>query len=857
MEIEEKLDTTNKTDDEWKKIAESLFFIGKEYCEKTEVHKKGECEANKIAKKLLNLYASDKEAFEKELNRHLIEEDAQKVKKAIYEFEKNNNLTLEEIIGTTNNPRFTEYYNQIFSTVAELLHTDRKDESGMRNEDWLNLKSIKNDIKVPSVDFDLLEYLIGQDEVKDIMYLIGYGGVPRNVEMYGPPGTGKSLAAEGLSQLLYKLNPIKKIKYNYNKAKKYLFLTMPRKGSINEQVSGAMVHMFYEKYVMPKMLQILPRGVCDVLAFYNYDNPNRPFIRILPPGWGIKFRDEAEAREAFSTDSKEFMIDTGFSSLYSIVGYYLAQVVATGQPAINLVLTLAPLAFIIFLHLFWKFRTGMIGEGGSTKRQLELRKRLPVILVNNESLKVPFVTLDSTNPTDLLGTTQHDPYGGVGRLEHESLRQGKVHEGNGGVVYVDEAEAVFNPQSHVYQTLVAGLRSAMEDGMYGISFHGGTEGHTMAQVTTFNKLPTRFILIVAGNKPITDPAIRNRIFARGYQVNVNDFMPDTPENRRRTIRFIRQWMEIEKSRRNDEYLDMDPYAATQILEISKSLSSKSGSLTVLFRSLGGYIMAANDLAKSEGSPIIKKQHVEKAFETHSPMEIQEIRRALEKFKPYKSVYTNGYAIGVVNGLTVAHAPIIESIGVGDVTPIEIAFTPRASRFHQEIWWPEKFQEIARDSVKNAVTVFKKIVGKEEDEYNPNNYDYKINFVQVYQDIDGDSATIAILAGLLSELYKIPVDQSIAVTGSLRGNGEILPVGGVKAKIEAAKRYGLKKVIIPEKNKEDANVNGIEICYGERISDYLIKYGLLKFDENNPKHKELIHKIYKFEEKLDEVKQYDK
>ena len=255
-------------------------------------------------------------------------------------------------------------------------------------------------------------------------------------------------------------------------------------------------------------------------------------------------------------------------------------------------------------------------------------------------------------------------------------------------------------------------------------------------------------------------------------------------------------------------------------------------------------MAANDLAKAERSPIIRKEHMQKAYEKHVPMELQEVKRELERFDPYKSIYRKGYVIGSVNGLAVSIPPTAEALGIGNVVPVEVALVRKPHTYEPRIYLPEKFEKIAKDSAYNALTIFKAIVG--EDAYN---FDYKVNFVQSYSEIDGDSATIAMLAAMLSSYAEVPIDQSIAVTGSLRLNGEVLAVGGIRAKIEAAKREGLKKVIIPYSNKNDANVEGIEVLYGKKLSDYLIKHGLLKFDDRNPRHKELKYKILKFEERI--------
>jgi len=86
--------------------------------------------------------------------------------------------------------------------------------------------------------------------------------------------------------------------------------------------------------------------------------------------------------------------------------------------------------------------------------------------------------------------------------------------------------------------------------------------------------------------------------------------------------------------------------------------------------------------------------------------------------------------------------------------------------------------------------------------NISNYDIHIQFLQSYDGIEGDSASVSIATAVISALENVPVDQSVALTGSLSVRGDVMPVGGVTGKIEAAAQSGMKKVIIPESNMAD-------------------------------------------------------
>ncbi len=94
--------------------------------------------------------------------------------------------------------------------------------------------------------------------------------------------------------------------------------------------------------------------------------------------------------------------------------------------------------------------------------------------------------------------------------------------------------------------------------------------------------------------------------------------------------------------------------------------------------------------------------------------------------------------------------------------------------------------------------------------------------------DGPSAGIAILVSLLSLFTGRPVDPEVAMTGEITLRGKVMPVGGIKEKVLAAKRAGIKKVILPRWNEKDVKelpsyiTKGMEFIYVDNIND-VIKY----------------------------------
>jgi Lon-like ATP-dependent protease len=100
-------------------------------------------------------------------------------------------------------------------------------------------------------------------------------------------------------------------------------------------------------------------------------------------------------------------------------------------------------------------------------------------------------------------------------------------------------------------------------------------------------------------------------------------------------------------------------------------------------------------------------------------------------------------------------------------------------------------------VKNVSAIIKKYFGEDIEKY-----DIYVQFLQTYEGVEGDSASIAVATSIISALKKIPIKQDTAMTGSLSVRGEVLPVGGVSAKVEAAIEAGIKKVLVPKSNLQD-------------------------------------------------------
>jgi Lon-like ATP-dependent protease len=298
-------------------------------------------------------------------------------------------------------------------------------------------------------------------------------------------------------------------------------------------------------------------------------------------------------------------------------------------------------------------------------------------------------------------------------------------------------------------------------------------------------------MIAAGNMDAMEnmhPALRSRIKGYGYEVYMDDTIDDTPEMRRKYARFIAQ--EVDKDGRLPHFTRD---AVEEVILEARRRAGRKGHLTLGFRSLGGLVRVAGDIARAEGADSVTRDHVLQAKDRSRSIEQQLADDYIERRKDYELTVDQGSVVGRVNGLAVMGQDS------GIVLPVMAEVTP--SQGPGEVIATGKLQEMAEEAVENVSAIIKKF----SDE-NISEKDIHIQFVQAgQQGVEGDSASITVATAVISALEDVGVDQSVAMTGSLSVRGDVLPVGGVTYKIEAAAKAGLETVIIPRANEQDVMI----------------------------------------------------
>ena len=329
------------------------------------------------------------------------------------------------------------------------------------------------------------------------------------------------------------------------------------------------------------------------------------------------------------------------------------------------------------------------------------------------------------------------------------------------------------------------LLSAMQEKIYPIT--GQSELSSGAMVRT-QPVPCDFVLVAAGNLETVKgmhPALRSRIRGYGYEIHMNDTMEDDHDNIIRLARFVAQ--EVAKDKKIPPFTRA---AVLEVIRIARKRANRKGHLTLMLRDLGGLIRAAGELALRKNEHQVTEKLVLESLSLSRTLEQQIADKYIEKKRDYGIFKIEGERVGQMNGLAV-----LGSSGI--ILPIAAEAAPAQSRSEGKIIATGKLGEIAKEAVQNVSAIIKKYTGEDV-----STYDLHIQFLQAYEGVEGDSASISIATAVISAIEELPIDQSVGMTGSLSVRGEVLPVGGVTSKIEAAIEAKLKKVIIPKANYDD-------------------------------------------------------
>ncbi len=549
------------------------------------------------------------------------------------------------------------------------------------------------------------------------------------------------------------------------------------------------------------MAEMLPSTELeDVLVYKNINDENMPIVKTVKTYLNQQAAEklgDGQGRQTLQRERMKNRTQMGRSGSWITPVVIILVILLIGASlsgffsGYEIIVIAALILGIMVFGSVALFTSGLTRRVGALPGMGDMNE--PKLIVDNTGMNhAPFMDGTGNKAGALFGDVRHDPLqsGGLGTPAHLRVESGAVHKANKGVLFIDEISRL-DPRAQ------QDLLTALQEKKYSIT--GQSEMSSGAIVKT-EPVPCDFVLVAAGNLQDVQnmhPALRSRIRGYGYEVYMEDTIADNATNRDKIVQFVAQ--EVKKDGKIPQF---DKGAVEEILEEARRRSGRKGKLTLVLRDLGGLVRAAGDIAVEKKHDLVTREDVIAAKSLANPIEAQVIEQAVEYRKDYRVFTTKGFNVGKVNGLAVVGGSVLSP---GIVMPIVAEVTPASSRSEGKFIPTGKLGKIANEAVKNVSAIIKKHMGRDVA-----NYDMHVQFLQAYEGVEGDSASISVAISIISAMESIPVDQAVAMTGSLSVRGEVLPVGGITSKVEAAISSGIKTVILPARNIDDVYLNESEL-----------------------------------------------
>ena len=421
------------------------------------------------------------------------------------------------------------------------------------------------------------------------------------------------------------------------------------------------------------------------------------------------------------------------------------------------------------------------------------------LFVDNSNLEGAPVIMDSNySYHNIFGSLEYENYYGALKTDHTMLKPGLLQKANGGYIIFQAKDLLQN--SLCYETLKKALR------VKEISIENAVDQRSSMVMVSLKPepIPLDLKVILIGNNSIYQTLLAmDSDFKKLFKVKVEfeDDAPITKENVNKLASIVHGFCE------HEELPPLDKTAMARLVEYASKLAGSHKKLSTRFDDLIQIVGEAATWAKISKSKIVTADFVDKALSERIDRVKKFDSKYVEMIKDNSLlITTSGFEVGTLNGLTV--------MTIGDYSfgkPAKITVNTYTGK--NGIVNVEREVELSGSSHSKGVLILTGYLGEMFAQDIPLSLTASICFEQLYNGVDGDSASSTELYGLLSSLSGIPINQAIAVTGSVNQKGQIQPIGGVNEKIEGyfqiCKMRGLDGshgVMIPVQNVDNLQLS---------------------------------------------------
>jgi lon-related putative ATP-dependent protease len=414
------------------------------------------------------------------------------------------------------------------------------------------------------------------------------------------------------------------------------------------------------------------------------------------------------------------------------------------------------------------------------------------VLVNNKDGKGAPCVFES-NPAyyNLFGRIEHKFQYGMAVTDFSMIKAGSLHKANGGYIVINVLDLLRN--LFAYDALKRAIRNGE------IKIEDVWEQYRLISTTALRPeaIPLDVKVVLVGSPYLyyllysLDEEYRELFKVKA---DFDSRMERTVENVQKYALFIASLCKAEN------LIPFDRSGVAKIIEYGSRLSEHQEKLSSRFSEVADLIRESTYWAKTAGSKVVKAEHIEKAINE----KIYRSNRIEERLREMMNegtliVDTSGAKVGQVNGLAV-----LEMGDYGFGKPSRITATTYAGK--AGVVNIERETKMSGKIHEKAILILTHYLGSKYATKKPISLSASITFEQLYEMVEGDSATCAEYYALISSISGIPLKQNFAVTGSMDQTGAVQPIGGVNEKTEGFFELcrlrgldGSHGVIIPRRN----------------------------------------------------------
>lgn len=423
----------------------------------------------------------------------------------------------------------------------------------------------------------------------------------------------------------------------------------------------------------------------------------------------------------------------------------------------------------------------------------ELRYHVNILVDNTDTSGAPVIL--EPNPTfrNVFGWIEKRAMNGIVTTDFSMVQAGSLLQANGGFLIMEIDALLDNP------VVWEALKRALLNRQLFIEDAAAYEGHVTASLRPGPIDLKVKIVLIGGYQAFEFLQNNDTKFNEIFKVRA-DFDSEVTDSGETAYQYARF---IARVCRQENLKHFSPEGVAAIIEVCKTISGHQKKLSLRFGPIVSIIQEAEYWATEAGAELVTEHHVRRAVDEHR------FRYNLYEEKVHES-YLNETVLIDVDGSEIGQVNALAVYQMG-----EIAFG-RPSRITAETYMGkngliniEREAGLSGSTHDKGVMILSGYLGRMFAQHHPLCLSASITFEQNYAGVDGDSASSTELYAILSSLSNVPIQQGIAVTGSVNQKGKIQAIGGVNEKVEGffevCKSKGLtgrQGVIIPQANVQN-------------------------------------------------------